>query len=400
VSLKLSSELWASVFAVPSQIVDKHIKLCGGVSLKVLLLVLRHPDRAASVKTLSRQLNLSSADVADALNYWMESGVLTEDFSEDTAADEPEREEPEAPAAPVQTPVPEAPVKKAPYSSSRPRYPRDETLTLIEKDAMLSSLLDEAQTVLAKTFTSADMDVLVALYSFYGLSPHYILTLLHYCATIQKRSMGYAESVAASWIQEGVDENSVDAHVERQLRRRSMEGKIRSAFGITDRRLVPKEREMITRWTDELGYDLDMINKAYEICAERTGKLAFSYINKISSAGTSRALKPHSRRRGKTKNERQRHAERAVAGQHHRPFYEGVDKRHGISRRNCRTKPRNPDQAPRKGRTELLIKRAQIAERAPRRLNGSGKSLPHPRFWPRRCFQRRTSPRRSRKSAF
>jgi DnaD/phage-associated family protein len=261
--------------------VDKHIKLCGGVSLKVLLLVLRHPDRPASVKTLSRQLNLSSADVADALNYWMESGVLTEDFTGDSAADEPEREEQDAPAAPVQTPVPEAPIKKAPYSSSRPRYPRDETLTLIEKDAMLASLLDEAQAVFAKTFTSADMDVLVALYSFYGLSPHYILTLLHYCATIQKRSMGYAESVAASWIQDGVDDNSVDAHVERQLRRRSIEGKIRSAFGITDRRLVPKEREMITRWTDELGYDLDMINKAYEICAERTGKLAFSYINKI-----------------------------------------------------------------------------------------------------------------------
>ena len=34
--------MWNSVFAVPTQVVDQHLKLAGGVHLKVLLWLLRH----------------------------------------------------------------------------------------------------------------------------------------------------------------------------------------------------------------------------------------------------------------------------------------------------------------------------------------------------------------------
>ena len=33
---------WNSVFAIPTQVVDQHLKLAGGVHLKVLLWLLRH----------------------------------------------------------------------------------------------------------------------------------------------------------------------------------------------------------------------------------------------------------------------------------------------------------------------------------------------------------------------
>ena len=39
-SINLGS--WQSIFAVPSDVVDKHLKLAGGAQLKVLLWVLRH----------------------------------------------------------------------------------------------------------------------------------------------------------------------------------------------------------------------------------------------------------------------------------------------------------------------------------------------------------------------
>lgn len=276
-----SAVLWEQVFAVPCAVADSHIRLCSGVALKVLLLILRHPGAPADADSLAKRLNLPAADIADALNYWVESGVLVYEGAPSCAP-------PQAASTGILPPQKAAPVT---LPRQRPAYPRDEAVSIIERDKILHGLLQEGQAVFAKPFTSADLDALVGLYSFYGLSAHYILTLLHYCDSIGKRSMGYAEKVAASWMESGVDDASVDAHVDALMRRRSNEGRVRSAFGIHDRHLVPKERDMIARWFDSLGFDLDMIGLAYEITVERTGKLAFGYIDKILASWHQQGIK-------------------------------------------------------------------------------------------------------------
>lgn len=65
--------------------------------------------------------------------------------------------------------------------------------------------------MMGKLFTSADLDALIALYSFYALTPHYIITVVSYCISIGRSSMAYAEKVAASWIGEGIDDEGVTA---------------------------------------------------------------------------------------------------------------------------------------------------------------------------------------------
>jgi DnaD/phage-associated family protein len=281
---RLRAALWEQVFAVPCAVTDNHIKLCSGVALKVLLLILRHPGSPGDAASLAKRLNLPAADIADALNYWVESGVLT-------TADALQEPPVQAACADCAADKPAPPPAPAPPPRPRPVYPREEALSIIEGDRILHGLLQEGQVVFAKPFTSADLGALVGLYSYYGLSAHYILTLLHYCATIGKRSMGYAEKVAASWMENGVDDASVDAHVDALLRRSSNEGRVRTAFGIRDRHLVPKECEMIARWFDTLGFDLDMIVLAYEITVERTGKLAFRYIDKILASWHQQGIK-------------------------------------------------------------------------------------------------------------
>lgn len=270
-----SADLWEQVFAVPCAVTDSHIKLCSGVALKVLLLILRNPGCGGDTALLAKRLNLPAADIADALNYWVESGVLVEDGAQQSAPSPalipPAKKKQEQ----TQAAIPQVPPRP------RPVYPREEAVSIIEGDRVLSGLVHEGQAVFGKPFTSADLDALVGLYSYYGLSAHYILTLLHYCAFIGKRSMGYAEKTAATWMENGVDDAAVDAHVDMLMRRSSNEGRVRTTFGIRDRHLVPKEREMIARWFDTLGFDLNMIALAYEITVERTGKLAFGYIDKI-----------------------------------------------------------------------------------------------------------------------
>lgn len=281
-SYAVNPSLWSRVFPIPTEITDKHIKMCSGVALKCLLLLLRSPDEFCEVQSLAQKLNQPLSEIADALNYWEEQGILLKCEADKAPQFKPLQPTVAASAA-VSPPVQTASVSQRPQVSAaeRPRFPRDETLRLIENDHDLHCLAQELQEILKKPLTSADMDVLTALYSFYGLSAHYILSLVDYCASIGKRGMAYAERVAVSWINDGIDDMLVDKHIDELTRRHSNEGLVRREFGISDRSLTTKEKEAIARWFDELGFDIGMIKLAFEITIDRTGKPAFNYMNKI-----------------------------------------------------------------------------------------------------------------------
>ena len=75
-SYTIGSGIWSSVFAVPAAVVDEHIKMCSPLSLKILLLMLRHPEHPADIQWLSSRLCISAPDIADALNYWVGAGIV------------------------------------------------------------------------------------------------------------------------------------------------------------------------------------------------------------------------------------------------------------------------------------------------------------------------------------
>ena len=56
---------------------------------------------------------------------------------------------------------------------------------------------------------------------------------------------------------------------------------LRRRTGIHAPRPTASQCAHLQRWSRELGFDLDMIHAAYEEMAERTGKLSFSYMNKV-----------------------------------------------------------------------------------------------------------------------
>ena len=60
---------WNSVFAVPTQVVDQHLKLAGGVHLKVLLWLLRHAGTEVDIADISKTLGIGTADIKDAMQY-------------------------------------------------------------------------------------------------------------------------------------------------------------------------------------------------------------------------------------------------------------------------------------------------------------------------------------------
>ncbi len=277
--------LWSSAFAVPSFIVDQHLKLCGGAALKVLLLLLRRGGDA-DLGEIASFLNLPQADVQDAINYWVHLGVLRQ--TQESDASQPSAAARTSAPAPVLSYTEEEDQPEE-QSSSKPvmrmerrRLTTREINEMGKQDQNIAYLLQEAQGVLGKPLTPVSTDTIVALYSYYGMKPDLILMLLQYCVSMGKDNMRYVEKVAASWMEAGIDTHEkAENEILRATRRQSAEEQIRRMMGIYDRALVSSEREYIRVWTEEMNCSMELISLAYERTIEQKGKLSFAYINGI-----------------------------------------------------------------------------------------------------------------------
>ena len=67
---------WGSIFAVPSDVVDKYLKIAGSAQLKVLLWILRHSGENFEVDTIAAALNMGNFDVRDCIEFWVSFGVI------------------------------------------------------------------------------------------------------------------------------------------------------------------------------------------------------------------------------------------------------------------------------------------------------------------------------------
>ena len=66
-----------SFVAVPSDIIDKHLKTASGIYLKVILYVLR--QNAVDIAAASEALGIPESDVEEALHYWSGAGYIPEE---------------------------------------------------------------------------------------------------------------------------------------------------------------------------------------------------------------------------------------------------------------------------------------------------------------------------------
>ena len=122
----------------------------------------------------------------------------------------------------------------------------------------------------------------MGLVDYLELDFEYILMLLTYCVSIGKKSLHYAEKLAFSLYDEGITRGDQLADALHRLEvAASIEGKIRTMFGVGSRAFTTKEKKFISSWTNDMGYSIEIIEKAYEATADATGNAAFAYANTI-----------------------------------------------------------------------------------------------------------------------
>ncbi len=247
------------MMSIPCSVADRFLNVATGVQIKVLLCLIRFADMALTKENIAKQCNVSVDDVADAIDFWIKSGVLVRRGASLSFGG-----------------------IESTQAQTLPHYNSESILERKEGDSGFSYLVDEVQRVLGKTINHNDASVLLAMYDNLGFSPDLVLHLISYCKSNGKTNFRYIEKVAIDWHDGGVDTFEKAETLIRTLERKArLETSVAVYFGIDGRSLSKKEREYIEVWSQTLGMSLEMIKEAYEVCIDKKGKLSFPYINGI-----------------------------------------------------------------------------------------------------------------------
>lgn len=246
------------VISLPAACLDK-LSSAGENELKVLLAV------CAGEEDICTATALELSCVESALSFWRGAGII----SQSTVKAE----------------------KKVARHATSPSYTGEELSRIIDENG-LSTIIDECQNLTGRVFNITEVNRIAALNSYLGLSGEYILLLFSYCAEHGKTTLKYIEKTAYDLYDKGIDTTeTLEEHIRREEEKHSLEGKLRRLFGWGDRSLTPTEKKYISTWSDEYGYSLDVIEEAYNITVEKTGKLSLPYLAKILSNWNDKGLK-------------------------------------------------------------------------------------------------------------
>lgn len=242
--------------AVPASVVDRHLASCSGDDLKVLLFLLRKEDVSFDETEIARQTGVAPEAVAGCVDFWLRAGVLHRlggalSLSGDTA------------------------------SGSMPVFSAASIAARSTQDKALAELFSQAERIRRKALSPAEINALYTLYDHIGLPASVIAELLEYCEEAGKKGSQYLYTTGAAWAQEGVDTADAAAEKIAALKRaKDLEGRVVSALGL-GRVLSGKERAFLQTWSQSFGYGLEEIVYAFETTVDNTGKVSFSYMNKI-----------------------------------------------------------------------------------------------------------------------
>lgn len=204
--IRIKYDYFNGAVAVPTDIIDKHLKLAPVASFKVLLFILRNPEGTADSKQIGICTGLNEADVLDCLDFWESNGVIEiteEKVSEEafkTSLGNAKTVKPVASKEEQQKKKDNKTVKKLPFKKPTQR---DIALRLSESPE-LEIIYKEAQEILG-TFGYDTQALLLMIYDFYGFPPEVIITLLQHQKNEGKLSSSSIKSRAEDWAKRGID---------------------------------------------------------------------------------------------------------------------------------------------------------------------------------------------------
>lgn len=285
---------WSSVFAVPAELVDRHLKLAGAAQLKVILWVLRNAGKGFTVADIASALSMQEADVRDCMQYWVQTGLVV--MRENTLLPAPAQQElpcevTEAyqPSQPdeVITPAPVTDEEKPKSNDkkrllTRPEKPDIKYLSeRMAQDSSIAFLMQSADEIFGRITSNNDKATLLLIHEYDGLPVEVMIMLLQYASSIGKCNMRYIEKMAVSWAEEEITTlDAAENKIKRLTSGRNAAKLVMRIIGADDHSPTEKETSFAELWVDVWKFSPEMIRAAYEVCVDSKGK----YIPKYTSS--------------------------------------------------------------------------------------------------------------------
>ena len=259
----------------PTAALITSVKAADEADLQLLLLLSLHKDsEELDMDALRAALELTEEELAASVKYWRGAGILKKVKKSDTKASVTKDKKDEIKTAHAGG--------KLERADAAPSYTSSELADLIEKRAGAAEFMHSAQQIMGKMFTTREMNMLFGMLEYIGFNEECVLAILSYVASIGKKTVKYAETLAFSLYDEGLtDKAALDERLEKMSAARSVRGKVEAMFGITGRALTTKEKKFLTAWTETMGFDAEVIRLAYEITVDNTGDASLPYANTI-----------------------------------------------------------------------------------------------------------------------
>ncbi len=270
---KLSLGVWNSVFAVPSRVVDEHLKIADGNHIKVLLYMLRNAGKDLSPIEISACTGVSPDTAEEALIFWENRGIIENNGGVITPRSGT------AELSPVISAPDNVTVARAKLTSDI-QFPPKEIARSINGDDAFRCLCSTFERLAGRPTKHSERNTLMVITDEIGLASEVALMLVEYCFSIDKATPAYMKTVALDWVESGIDNiQKAEERITVLTARNTLEGKLRTKFRMTSA-FSQKQKEIIASWA-ESGYSDELIDEAYEKTLNGTGKLSFPYMDSI-----------------------------------------------------------------------------------------------------------------------
>jgi len=292
--------------------------------LRVLLWLASDPTLFAKPAQLARLAGADREEIGEILDFWQSVGVLSngKEAQESKKAQRKPTDKPAKPATDTKKttsateakPAAEAKPAFLARADELPNYSTAELSDLLEKSQSLRVLIEEAQNTWGKIFNPYETTILVGLSDYLGLDNEYILLLLAHCKRVGKKSLREVEYYALRLVDKGItDATALEEYIKCNEMRRSIEGKIRTMFGLGSRAFTTKEETMINNWAS-YGYGEDIIRRAYDITVGTAKEASIPYANSILKCWHSEGLDTAAQIDAKLDAEREKKGQAVMTG--------------------------------------------------------------------------------------
>lgn len=287
---KINPNSYASVFALPTDIADRHLRMAGKAQLKVLLWLYRNPAAKADIAVISRDTGIPADEIDDAMLYWIDAGLVLKDGENVVSAVPVQsasaviREQSVTEKQPVQTApkVSDAGETKAEKPPLVKPSMKDIAMRISESEDV-RTMFEEAQAAFGRTLGYDAQSSLLILHDHYNLPAEVVIMLCCYAKTVGKQgSVAYIMKVGASWSEMGIDSfEKAGEKIARLENSNRLWSEFKTVTGVDNPRPTAKQSEFLEIWVNDYGFGIDMITHAYERAVEKKGSFNFSYMNGI-----------------------------------------------------------------------------------------------------------------------